>query len=74
VGDAAGLVSPLTGGGIHCALHFGRRAGLAICDYLCDAGPHPGVAMAWQYPSFTFKRMLRLGMNANPQPFCTMRR
>ena len=66
VGDAAGLVSPLTGGGIHCALHFGRRAGLAICDYLCDAGPHPGVAMAWQYPSFTFKRMLRLGMNANP--------
>jgi flavin-dependent dehydrogenase len=66
VGDAAGLVSPLTGGGIHCALHFGRRAALAICDYLCDAGPHPGVAMARQYPNFAFKRLLRLAMNAHP--------
>src|SRR5262249_35441241 len=66
VGDAAGLVSPLTGGGIHCAFHYGRRAALAICDYLCDAGPHPGVAMARQYPSFAFKLVLRLAMNANP--------
>ena len=26
IGDAAGLVSPVTGGGIHTALQFGRRA------------------------------------------------
>lgn len=66
VGDAAGLVSPLTGGGIHCAFHYGRRAALAVCDYLCDRGPHPGTAMARQYPSFFAKRLARIAMNAAP--------
>ncbi len=66
VGDAAGLVSPLTGGGIHCAFHYGRRAALAVCDYLCDRGPHPGAAMARQYPSFFAKRLARIAMNGEP--------
>ena len=30
IGDAAGMVSPVTGGGIHTALHFGRRAALTF--------------------------------------------
>src|SRR5262245_59273555 len=66
VGDAAGLVSPLTGGGIHCAFRYGRRAALAVCDYLCDHGMHPGAAMALQYPSFMAKRLARIAMNAEP--------
>jgi len=66
VGDAAGLVSPLTGGGIHCAFHYGRRAALAVCDYLCDRVLHPGAAMARQYPSFFAKRLARIAMNAEP--------
>ena len=51
VGDAAGLVSPLTGGGIHRALYFGRKAALSVCDVLEDGGAHPGVVMAREYPS-----------------------
>jgi flavin-dependent dehydrogenase len=39
VGDAAGLVSPLTGGGIHTALVSGRAAGLALAGHLLDGGP-----------------------------------
>ena len=65
-GDAAGLVSPLTGGGIHCAFHYGRRAALAVCDYLCDRGVHPGAAMARQYPRFFAKRLARIAMNGEP--------
>jgi flavin-dependent dehydrogenase len=66
VGDAAGLVSPLTGGGIHCAFHYGRRAALAVCDYLCDGGMHPGTAMARQYPTFFIKRLARIAMDRVP--------
>jgi geranylgeranyl reductase family protein len=66
VGDAAGLVSPLTGGGIHCAFHYGRRAALSVCDYLCDGGNHPGTAMARHYPSFFVKRLARIAMNSEP--------
>ena len=36
VGDAAGLVSPLTAGGIHTALASGRRAGEAIAAALAN--------------------------------------
>ncbi|MDX1401956.1 MAG: NAD(P)/FAD-dependent oxidoreductase, partial [Kiloniellales bacterium] len=32
VGDAAGLVSPMTAGGIHNAFHYGRRAAQVIAD------------------------------------------
>lgn len=69
VGDAAGLVSPLTAGGIQRAFHFGRRAALGICDYLCDGGTHPGAAMARAYPTFFAKRLLRLAMNVTPPNF-----
>jgi flavin-dependent dehydrogenase len=63
VGDAAGHVSPLTGGGIHPALEFGRRAGDAIADYLRGTGPHPA---RLPYPSFFFKRLLRCAYSPWP--------
>lgn len=66
VGDAAGLVSPLTAGGIQRAFYFGRRAALAICDHLCDGGMHPGTAMARVYPRFLAKRVMRVMMNLSP--------
>ena len=66
VGDAAGLVSPLTGGGIHRALQLGRNAALAVCSYLQDGGPHPGLEMAREYPSFAGKSLLRRLIGLNP--------
>ena len=59
VGDAAGLVSPLTAGGIHSALHYGRMAGLAVTDYLSDHGPEPAMAMRHKTPRYFFKSALR---------------
>lgn len=66
VGDAAGLVSPLTGGGIHRALYFGRKAALSVCDYLQDGGAHPGISMGREYPRFIWKRLLRSAIDLNP--------
>jgi flavin-dependent dehydrogenase len=66
VGDAAGLVSPLTGGGIHTAWHFGRRVGQTVADYLLDQGGEPGAVMAREYPRFRLKGMLRALMDFAP--------
>ena len=41
VGDAAGMVSPLTAGGIHQAYRFGKLAADAIADHLEGAGGGP---------------------------------
>jgi len=59
IGDAAGMVSPLTGGGIYLALRLGRLAGLAVAEHLLDAGPEPGLAMARHLPNFAVKQALR---------------
>lgn len=66
VGDAAGLVSPVTGGGIHTALHFGRKAAQLVSDYLLDRGAHPVQAMAAEIPRFRFKRALRRVLDMAP--------
>lgn len=66
VGDAAGLVSPVTGGGIHTALEFGRRAAQLVADYLCDRGPHPLPVFAREIPRFRLKRMLRRVLDFAP--------
>jgi len=66
VGDAAGLVSPLTGGGIHMALRSGRAAGIAIAGHLLDGGPSPDRALAGVYPRYTTKRALRAGLDLRP--------
>ncbi|HLY05031.1 MAG TPA: NAD(P)/FAD-dependent oxidoreductase [Rhizomicrobium sp.] len=66
IGDAAGLVSPLTGGGIHTALQFGRRAAQLVSDYLYDRGPDPIAAFAREVPNFRAKRILRRALDAVP--------
>ena len=58
-GDAAGLVSPLTAGGIRLAFQYGRRAGAVIADYLYDGGADPGWLMAKEYPTFGLKSLMR---------------
>lgn len=60
VGDAAGIVSPLTAGGIHTALDSGWRAAHAIADYLDADGREPARAAAAAYPRFVWKRALRV--------------
>jgi len=39
IGDAAGLVNPVTGGGIHSALYSGKIAGLIINEALASEDP-----------------------------------
>jgi digeranylgeranylglycerophospholipid reductase len=63
VGDAAGMVSPATGGGIRLAFHFGRRAAQAIADYLLHLGPRPDMVLARELPNFSLKRLMRLGLD-----------
>lgn len=58
VGDAAGLVSPLTAGGIHTALESGRAAAVAITAALArDTGA--ALTVTVDVPRFRTKRLLR---------------
>jgi digeranylgeranylglycerophospholipid reductase len=66
IGDAAGMVSPVTGGGIHTALHFGRRAAQLVSDYLGDRGIHPATALLREAPRFRMKRLLRSVLDTAP--------
>lgn len=59
VGDAAGMVSPLTAGGIHTALKHGLAAGHAVADYLAGKTDDPSEWFTKSYPSFRTKRWLR---------------
>ena len=59
VGDAAGMVSPLTAGGIHNAYRYGKVAADAVADYLEAGGPHPGQVVRRAYPKHTWKRVAR---------------
>ncbi len=65
VGDAAGMVSPLTAGGIHQAYRFGKLAGDAIAEYL-NGGPHPGPILRRAYPNHALKRAARWGFDHLP--------
>ncbi len=66
VGDAAGIVSPLTAGGIHTALESGWRAAHAIADHLSDGAPHPAQMLGDAYPRFFWKGALRRLLDAAP--------
>ena len=66
VGDAAGLVSPLTGGGIHSALRSGHAAGVAIASHLLDGGLSPSRALADAYARYAGKRVLRAMLDLRP--------
>ncbi|NIP39012.1 MAG: hypothetical protein GWO07_09815 [Candidatus Dadabacteria bacterium] len=59
LGDAAGMVLPMTAGGIHPAIEVGRLLGIAISDYLQDSGFLPEKEIAKHIPSFFFKQGLR---------------
>jgi flavin-dependent dehydrogenase len=59
VGDAAGMVSPVTAGGIHTALKHGLAAGHAVADFLRGYASDPATWFVRSYPSFRLKRCLR---------------
>lgn len=59
VGDAAGMVSPLTAGGIHNSYRFGRLAGDAIADYLLENAPNPGDVIKAAYKGDAWKQWAR---------------
>jgi digeranylgeranylglycerophospholipid reductase len=59
VGDAAGIVSPVTAGGIHTALKHGVAAGHAIADFLSGKSDDPCGWFVQSYPRFRAKRALR---------------
>lgn len=66
IGDAAGMVSPLTAGGIHNAYRLGRLAADAIADHLEAGGPHPGRVVRRAYPNHAWKRAARWGFDHLP--------
>lgn len=66
VGDAAGMVSPLTAGGIHQAYRFGKLAADAIADHLDGGGPHPGDIVRRAYPNHALKRAARWAFDHLP--------
>jgi digeranylgeranylglycerophospholipid reductase len=59
VGDAAGMVSPVTAGGIHAALRHGLAAGHAIADFLNGKSEDPSGGFVRSYPGFRTKQVLR---------------
>jgi flavin-dependent dehydrogenase len=60
VGDAAGMVSPVTAGGIHTALKHGLAAGHAVADFLHGKAADPSTWFVRTYPKFRVKRLLRV--------------
>ena len=66
VGDAAGMVSPLTAGGIFTAIDFGAQAAEAVADHLAGTGPDPALALPRLYPAFRVKRVLRRALDLGP--------
>jgi flavin-dependent dehydrogenase len=59
IGDAAGLVSPATAGGIHAALGWGEQAGQAVADHLQGREGDPAQWLPARFPTFRAKRALR---------------
>lgn len=59
VGDAAGMVSPVTAGGIHTALKHGLAAGHAVAGFLEGKCEDPHLWFGSSYPKFRTKRVLR---------------
>lgn len=68
LGDAAGMASPLTGGGIHAAVSSGRTAGRAIANYLEGDGAHPATTLKAAMPGMHCKLALRTFYEHIPMP------
>jgi flavin-dependent dehydrogenase len=58
-GDAAGIVSPVTAGGIHSAWDHGWTVGCAIAAHVREGGPSPERVAIASAPRFRAKRALR---------------
>ncbi|MBC8124873.1 MAG: NAD(P)/FAD-dependent oxidoreductase [Candidatus Kapabacteria bacterium] len=59
IGDAAGMVSPVTAGGIHTALFHGQQVGHAITDFLAGRVADPSTWLPSTYPRYRLKRVIR---------------
>ncbi len=60
LGDSAGIVSPLTAGGIHTALRYGRILGETLDLHINKGAAHPVQLLEKIYPRFYFKQAMRL--------------
>lgn len=65
-GDAAGMVSPLTAGGIRTALQFGDAAGEKIAQFLVGNAKHPSASLRSFLPRFGNRHVLRWLADQNP--------
>lgn len=59
IGDAAGMASPITAGGLHAALRHGHAAGSAIAAFLLGRGEDPALWLPDSYPRSPERRKLR---------------
>lgn len=66
VGDAAGHVSPMTGGGIVQTLRLGRRTAQLAADWIHAGAEHPARALARETPRFRTKLWLRQLLDLAP--------
>lgn len=66
IGDAAGLVSPMTGGGIRLAFRFAKRAAHLVADHIEHLGPPPEAILSREMPRFRIKGLLRHALNVTP--------
>jgi len=66
IGDAAGMASPATGGGIRYALHYGRRAAQLVADHLLHFGPPPEIVLAKELPRFGLNHAMRFALDLAP--------
>lgn len=70
IGDAAGMVSPLTAGGIHRSYRFGKLAADAIADYLDGGAPNPGDVVTASYEGDAWKQSARWCYDNLPLAAC----
>jgi flavin-dependent dehydrogenase len=66
VGDAAGHVSPMTGGGIVQTLRLGRRTAQLAADWINAGGEHPALGLAREAPRFRAKLWMRRALDLAP--------
>ncbi|MEQ1753898.1 MAG: NAD(P)/FAD-dependent oxidoreductase [Micropepsaceae bacterium] len=66
IGDAAGHVSPLTGGGIAQTLRLGRRTAQLAADWIFAGAEHPAAALAREAPRFRAKLWMRRAFDLTP--------
>ena len=63
LGDSAGMVSPLTAGGIYPSIEIGLQAGHAISEHLKGRLDHPAANILDMIPNYHFKGMMRWSMD-----------